>query len=330
MSVLAPTLEAFFTERLLNQRRASPRTIESYRDTICLLLRFVQDHTGKAPSQLDLSDVDATRIGAFLNFLEQDRRNSVRTRNARLAAIRSLFRYAALRHPEHAELIQRVLAIPAKRYERTIIDYLSRDEVDALLAAPDRNTWTGRRDHALLVLALQTGLRVGELTGLVRADVDLGASAQVRCHGKGRKDRVTPLTAQTAAVLRVWLQERAGQSSDPLFPSLQRSSRLSSDSVQWLLTKHAATASARCPSLSGKRVSPHVLRHSCAMNLLQHGVDTAVIALWLGHESVQTTQMYLHADLALKEKALARTASPTTKPGRYRPPDRLLAFLESL
>ncbi len=329
MSALAPTLEAFFTERLLTQRRASPRTVASYRDTFRLLLNFVHEQLGKTPSQLDIADLDAPLIGSFLNFLERDRHNGVRTRNARLAAIHSLFRYAALCHPEHAGVIQRVLAIPSKRYERAVIDFLNANEVDALLDSVDRTKWTGRRDYALLVLAIQTGLRLSEIVALILGDLELGVGAHVRCHGKGRKQRATPLTSQTVAVLRVWLQERAGGLTDPVFPTL-RGGPLSSDAVQWLLAKYTSMAAQRCPSLRGKKVTPHVLRHTCAMNLLQSGVDITVIALWLGHESVQTTQIYLHADLALKERALARTAPPNTKPGRYRPPDKLLAFLEAL
>jgi len=329
MSTLAPTLEAFFTERLLTQRRASPRTVAAYRDSFRLLLNFVHERIGKAPSQLDIAELDAPLIGAFLNWLEHDRHNSVRTRNARLAAIHSLFRYASLRHPEHAEVIQRVLAIPSKRYERTTVDFLNQDEIEALLAAIDRTKWTGRRDYALLVLAIQTGLRVGELTGLVVGDLELGSGAHVRCHGKGRKQRATPLTTQTVAVLRVWLRERGGCQTDPAFPTL-RGGPLSSDAVQWLLAKYASLAAQYCPSLRYKKVSPHVLRHSCAMNLLHSGVDPTVIALWLGHESVQTTQIYIHANMALKEKVLSLSALPNTKPGRYRPPDELLAFLEAL
>jgi len=329
MSTLAPTLEAFFTERLLTQRQASPRTVAAYRDSFRLLLNFVHERIGKAPSQLDITELDAPLIGAFLNWLEHNRHNGVRTRNARLAAIHSLFRYASLRHPEHAEVIQRVLAIPSKRYERTTVDFLNQDEIDALLAAIDRTKWTGRRDYALLVLAIQTGLRVSELTGLVVGDLELGSGAHVRCHGKGRKQRATPLTTQTVAVLRVWLRERGGCQTDPAFPTL-RGGPLSSDAVQWLLAKYTSLAAQCCSSLRHKKVSPHVLRHSCAMNLLHGGVDPTVIALWLGHESVQTTQIYIHADLTLKEKAISRTAPPNTKPGRYRPPDKLLAFLEAL
>ncbi len=329
MSTLAPTLQAFFTERLLTQRRASPRTVAAYRDTFRLLLNYVQDQLGKAPSQLNITDLDAPLIGSFLSFLEHDRHNGIRTRNARLAAIHSLFRYAALRHPEHAHLIQRVLSIPSKRYESAVIDFLSADEVDALLDSVDRAKWVGRRDYALLVLGIQTGLRLSEIAALVLDDLELGVGAHVRCHGKGRKQRSTPLTAQTVAVLRVWLQERGGAPTDPVFPTL-RGGPLSHDAVQWLVAKYTSLATQRCPSLRAKKITPHVLRHTCAMNLLQSGVDVTVIALWLGHESVQTTQVYLHADMALKERALARTAPPNTRPGRYRPSDKLLAFLEAL
>jgi integrase/recombinase XerD len=329
MSALAPTLEAFFTERLLTQRRVSPRTVAAYRDSLRLLLDFAHVRTGKLPCHLDLADLDTELVEAFLTHLERDRHNAVRTRNARLAAIHSLFRYAALRHPEHAALIGRVLAIPVKRYDRALVSFLTTNEIDALLAAPDRGTWIGCRDHALLVLAVQTGLRVSELARLTAADLQLGHGPHVKCHGKGRKERATPLTKQTVAVLRVWLRERAGADIDPLFPT-GRGEPLSVDAIQWLLAKHARTAARNCQSLRAKRVSPHVLRHSCAVNLLRAGVDTAVIALWLGHSDVRTTAIYLSADLALKERALARTAPLNTTPGRYRPPDALLAFLDSL
>lgn len=329
MTLLAPTMEAFFTERLMAQRRASPRTIAAYRDTLRLLVAFVQRRISKAPSKLDLADLDAPLIGDFLTHLEQERGNSVRTRNARLAGIHSLFAFAALRHPEHAALIGRVLAIPPKRFERSVLFFLASDEIEALLASPDRSTWIGRRDHALLVVAIQSGLRVAELVGLCCSDVILSTGAHVRCHGKGRKERVTPLTAQTVAVLRGWMDERAGASTDPLFPS-RRGRSLSSDAVEWAVTKYAAVAAQCCPSLRGKRVTPHVLRHTTAMLLREAGVDTSVIALWLGHESIESTQIYLHADLALKEKALARVTPVDVKPGRYRPPDALLAFLDGL
>jgi|SRR5579864_3026889 len=329
MSLLAPTLEAFFTERLLTQRQASRRTVTAYRDALRLLVSFACQRSGKTPSRLDISDLDAALVSSFLSHLESDRHNAVSTRNARLAAVHSLFRFAALRHPEHAEVIQRVLDIPAKRHQQVEVSFLGQAEVDALLETPDRTTWIGRRDHALLVLAVQTGLRVSELTGLSCADLHLGGGPHVRCHGKGRKDRATPLTAQTVAVLRVWLQERWGGPAEPLFPS-RRGGAMSPDAVEWLLHRYCTAASSRCPSLSAKKLTPHVLRHTCAMNLLQAGVDISVIALWLGHESVQTTQIYLHADMKLKEQALARTAPLGTDPGRYHPPDPLLAFLEAL
>ena len=329
MSALAPTLQAFFTDRLLTQRQVSPRTVAAYRDTLRLLLGFAQQRTGTPPCRLDLADLDADLIAAFLTHLERDRRNGVRTRNARLAGIHSLFRYAALRHPEHAESIARVLAIPAKRYDRTLVCFLSPAEVDALLAAPDRSTWLGRRDHALLVLAVQTGLRVSELTALTIAGLHLDHGPHVSCHGKGRKERATPLTRQTVDVLRAWMRERAGSATDPMFPTRQ-GHPLSVDAIQWLLAKHVRAAAPSCPSLRAKHVSPHVLRHTCAVNLLRAGVDIATIALWLGHADIRATQIYLHADLALKERALARTAPPNIAPGRYRPPDTLLAFLEQL
>lgn len=329
MSSLAPLLQAFFTERLTRQRHASPHTVAAYRDTFRLLLGFIHRQTGKAPSKLNLEDLNAPMIGAFLAHLETERGNAVRTRNARLAAIHSFFHYAALGHPEHAELIQRVLAIPTKRFDTALVSYLSRPEIDALLASPDRATWTGRRDHALLLLAVQTGLRATELAGLVCQDVQLGTGAHVRCDGKGRKERVTPLTRPASAVLRVWLRERDGQPADPLFPS-RSGEHLTRGAIWRLVVKHAATARDRCPSLAAKQVTPHVLRHTAAMTLLQAGVDASVIALWLGHESLESTNVYLHADMALKERALAHTAPPETTPGRYRAPDDLLAFLDRL
>jgi len=273
--------------------------------------------------------LDAPLIGAFLDYVEHERHNSVRTRNARLAAIHSLFRFAALRHPEHSLLIQRVLEIPQKRFDRAVISFLIGDEIDALLTSPDRSGWIGRRDHALLLVALQTGLRLSELTGLRCSDVMLSTGAHVRCYGKGRKERCTPLTSQSVAVLRVWLNERKGAPTDPLFPN-RRGGPLSPDALESLVTKYANAAGEHCPSLRAKHVTPHVLRHTSAMLLRQGGVDTSVIALWLGHERVESTQIYLHADLALKERALARTAPVSAIPGRYRPPDALLAFLDSL
>ncbi|MGH8898364.1 MAG: tyrosine-type recombinase/integrase [Egibacteraceae bacterium] len=329
MSRLAPVLQAFFTDRLARQRQASPHTIAAYRDTFELLLGFAWQTTGTHPAQLDLADLDAPLIGAFLQYLETERGNAVGTRNARLAAAHSLFRFAALRHPEHAALIARVLSVPPKRCDRAIVSWLTATEVDALLAAPDRACWTGRRDHGLLVLACQTGLRVSELSGLNRQDAHLGSGAHVCCHGKGRKDRATPLTRQTVTILRVWLAERGGGPDDPLFPT-RAGSPLSRDAIAWLVAKHAARAARDCPSIGAKNVTPHTLRHTAAMSLLHADIDTSVIALWLGHESPETTQVYLHADMTIKERALARVTPPSTTPGRYHPPDTLLAFLDSL
>lgn len=329
MSALAPTLESYFTQRLIGQRHASPNTIAAYRDAWRLLLGFAQTRTGKTPNRLDLADLDAAMISAFLEHLETDRHNSVRTRNARLAAIRSFFHYAAFRHPEHAGLIAAVLDIPAKRRERKEVAYLTAPEVQALVESPDRHTWTGRRDHALLAVAVQTGLRVSELTGLRNQDVELGTGAHVRCTGKGRKQRSTPLDHFSVAALSVWMQERGGDAGDALFPT-RRNTRLSRDAVGHLVTKHAIAAQQSCPSLRTKRPTPHTLRHSCAMDLLASGVDRTVVALWLGHERVETTNIYTHADMSIKERALARTTPLNGKPGRYKPPDPLLAFLESL
>lgn len=329
MSPLAPTLQAFFTERLVNQCRASGHTIAAYRDTFRLLLAFAAEHTGKPPCRLDIADLDAPLIAAFLDHLERRRGNTVRTRNARLAAVHSMFGFAALRHPEHAEDIARVLAIPTKRADQPVVTFLSDPEAEALIASPDRGTRTGRRDHTLIVLAIQTGLRASELTALTRADVHLGAGAHVRCHGKGRKDRITPLTPSTIAVLRAWMAERDGTPTDALFPT-NRGRHMSRDALEQRVAHHATTARQRCPSLTNKKIGPHTLRHTAAMRLLHAGADVTVIALWLGHESVETTQIYLKADLALKERALARTTPLTSKPGRYQPGDQLLAFLESL
>jgi integrase/recombinase XerD len=329
MSKLAPTLQAFFTDRLIGQRQASAHTIAGYRDTFRLLLRFATEHTHTPACELDFADLDAPLIAAFLTRLETERGNGVRTRNHRLAAIHSLFGYAALHHPEHAASIQRVLAIPPKRFERNLVTFLTDDEVDALLAASDRSTWTGRRDHAMIALAIQTGLRISELTGLTCADVVLGVGAHVRCLGKGRKQRHTPLLPLTVAVVRTWLAERHGNPSDPLFPT-STGRALSRDAIERRITQHVRAAAQACPSLSTKKVSAHTLRHTAAMRLLLSGVDITVIALWLGHEQVTTTNVYLHADMSQKERAIARTTPPNTTPGRYRAPDTLLAFLEAL
>lgn len=322
-------LERFFTQRLMAQRRASSHTIGSYRDTFRLLLHFAQRQLRKTPSTLSLTDLNAPLIGAFLDDLEKGRGNTARSRNLRLTAIRSFFRYAAYEEPAHAALIQRVLAIPNKRFEKKLVGFLTRPEIDALLGAPDLSRWAGRRDRALLLLAIQTGLRVSEITALRRADIVFGTGAHVRCQGKGRKERCTPMTRQLVRVLSAWLAEPTPRSGDIVFPSA-RGSRLSTDGVQYLLAKHLAVARIRCPSLQRKSVSPHLLRHTAAMELLQAGVDCSVIALWLGHESIETTQIYLDANLALKQQALEKTTPVPSKAARYRADDQLMRFLSAL
>ena len=329
MTGFTTTLQAFFADRLIRQRQVSPNTLAAYRDTLRLMLVFASEQRGVAPSELDLNDLDAPLVGAFLDHLEKQRKNSVRTRNARLAAIRALFRFAALRHPEHAAIIERVLAIPPKRFERRLLTFLTEEELDALLGAPARSTWTGRRDYALFGLAAQTGLRASELISLCCSDVHLGVGAHASCLGKGRKQRITPLTSSIVAVLRIWLTERAGQPADPLFPT-QTGKAVSRDALERRLAKYVEIASRSCPSLSQKTVTMHVLRHTAAMRLLRAGVDTSVIALWLGHEQIETTHVYLHADLHIKERALSKTAPVNMVPGRYQPTDRTLAFLEAL
>ena len=326
---LAGLLERFFTQRLRQQRQVSPHTVRSYRDTFRLLLRFAHQQLHTPPARLAFAALDAPLIAAFLDDLEARRRVTARSRNLRLTAIRSFFRYAAFEEPAHAAQIHRVLAIPGKRHTRRLVTFLTRPEIAAVLAAPDLHTWFGRRDHALLLVAVQTGLRVSELTGLQRGDVALGVGAHVRCVGKGRKERCTPLTKTAVAVVTAWLREPARHQAVSLFPNA-RGGRLSSDAVADLLAKHAARAGQACPSLGSKRVTPHVLRHTMAMELLQAGVDRAVIALWLGHESVETTQIYLEANLALKEAILAKTTPLDAQPGRYHAGDVLLAFLNQL
>lgn len=329
MTPLAPLLEMFFTERLQRQKRVSPHTVAAYRDTFRLLLTFAAKRLGNTPSDLLLTDIDASFVGAFLDYLERERGNSPRSRNARLAAIRSFFHFVAVREPAHSALIQRVLAMPQKRFDRDLVSFLTRDEIEALLAAPDKTMRLGRRDHAMLLLAVQTGLRVSEFTALRVEDLTFGIGAHIRCRGKGRKERCTPLTPSTVTVIRAWLAETQATGQNVVFPS-SRGTPLSHDAVEHLVTKYAIRAAEHCPSLARKHVTPHVLRHSTAVGLLQAGVDRAVIALWLGHESVETTQMYLDADLAMKERALARLAPLHVGPKRFRPRDRLLAFLEGL
>lgn len=328
MSALAPVLQAFFTQQLA-QRRASAHTVASYRDCFRLLLRFAQARTGKAPAALQIDDLDCELIGAFLDHLERERHNAIQTRNLRLTAIHSLFTYAALRCPEHAEQISRVLAIPPKRRTVTIVSFLTPEQAAVLLAAPDRSTPLGQRDHALLATAIQTGLRVSELTALRCGDLTFGAGANAYTLGKGRRERHTPLTPSTARLLKAWLHERRAEPDDPVFAT-RSGGRLSTDAVEDLVDKHVTAATAACPSLATKRVTPHTLRHTCAMNLLAAGVDLTTIALYLGHANTRATEIYLHADLALKERALARTAPTPAAARRYRPPDTLLAFLEGL
>lgn len=329
MTMLAPHLQAFFTERLIRQKQASPHTIAAYRDTWRLLLAYAGRQAGKPPSRLDIADLGADTVTGFLDYLERDRGCTARTRNARLAAVRSLFGYLATRCPEHAGDIARVLSVPAKRCDSTIVGYLSEPEVTALLASPDPATWTGRRDRALLHVAVTTGLRASELTSLTCADVHLGTGSYLACRGKGRKDRITPVSGNAAATLRSWLDERSGQPADAVFCT-RRGTAMSTDALADRITVHTARAAASCSSLTSKNVSPHVLRHTAAMRLLHAGVDVTVIALWLGHESATTTLVYLRADLELKQRALDRTTPPGEKPGRYQPPDDLLAFLDGL
>lgn len=326
---LSAYLQRFFTERLGAQMKASPNTIASYRDTFRLLLRYAADQRRKEPTALQIADIDADLVAGFLTDLEKARGNAARSRNTRLAAIRSFFKYVAVNEPQLLHHCQRVLAMPAKRHVKRAIDYLSREEIEAVIAAPDLATWHGRRDRAILVLMLQTGLRVTELITLTCGDIGLGAGAHVRCMGKGRKERATPIRKDSIKLLRDWLAERKGKADDPLFIS-NRGALLSRDAVEGIVRRHVETASQACPSLCSKRVTPHVLRHSAAMQLLHGGVDRTVIALWLGHESVETTQMYIHADMRIKEKAIAKTRPVDTKHGRYRPSDKLLSFLEAL
>lgn len=326
---LAPLLERFFTDRLLHQRQVSPHTIASYRDTFRLLLKYAHARLHTPPARLSVEAVDAPLIGAFLDHLEKTRGVSVRSRNLRLTAIHSFFRYAAFETPARAAQIQRVLAIPSKRFTRRQIAFLTRPEIDALLAAPDPRTWFGRRDHALLLVAVQTGLRLAELTALARSDVTLGTGAHVRVIGKGRKERCTPLAKPTIAVVKAWLREPRRGDELVLFPTA-RGTRLSADAVAYLVAKHRTAAAKVCPSLQQKRITTHSLRHTAAMELLQAGVDRSVIALWLGHESVETTQIYLEATLAMKERALAKTTPLNGRFSRYQPGDELLGFLSSL
>jgi site-specific recombinase XerD len=322
-------LQGFFTDRLMRKEKASPNTITSHRDTFRLLLSFSQERLKKAPSEVTMEDLNAPFIGEFLDHLEKDRGNVARTRNTRLSSIRSFFKYVAYEEPSLSGLVQRVLAMPKKRFKRKSIEYFTRPEMDAILEAPDQSTQMGRRDRTLLLLGMQTGLRVSELISLRREDVVLGVGAHVRCTGKGRKERCTPLRKETAASLRAWLRERENDPSEVLFLNA-RGKKLSRDGVKYILNKHAAAASQRCNTLATKKISPHVMRHSTAMDLLDHGVDISVIALWLGHESVETVQVYLHAHMKRKEQALEKTEPFKGGVKRFRPDDDLLEFLKGL
>jgi integrase/recombinase XerD len=321
--------ESFFAKRLMAQRKASQHTISAYAYTFRLLLKFAHKRLGIPPSKLALADLNALLLAEFLDDLEVNRTNGARSRNARLAAIRSFYHYVALEAPQHSGVIQRVLAIPYKRLSRRLVDYLTRPEIEALLGATDKKTWLGRRDHAILLTTVQTGLRLSEITGLRQQDVFFGVGAHVRCEGKGRKERCTPLAKPAVAVLSAWIEELGREPSKFLFPNA-RGDRLSADAVQHMVAKHVALARQKCPSLVSKRVSPHVLRHAAAMELLQAGVDRSLIAIWLGHESLETTQIYLDANLAMKEEILAKTRPVESKPGRYQPDDQLLSFLKAL
>jgi len=326
---LSALIQKFFTDKLYAQMEASSHTIASYRDTFRLLLKFAGERTGKSPTALSVFNLDAEMIGIFLDDIENVRKNSARSRNTRLAAIRSFFRFVAIHEPAYMFHCQKILCMPGKRYIRRNVEFLNALEMQALLNAPDCSTWIGRRDHAILTIALQTGLRASELVNLQCCDVVLETGAHVRCEGKGRKHRATPIRRETVTAMKNWLKERCGSDYDPLFPTI-RGDKMSRDALEYLIKRHIKTACKSCPSLIGKRVSPHVLRHSTAMDLLHHGIDQAVIALWLGHESIETTQVYIHADMTLKEKALAKMSSPSINPGRYKPDDKLLSFLENL
>ena len=328
-SSLSSLLQRFFTDRLLKQMGASSQTVSSYRDTFRLLFQFAADQIGREPSKLHMEELDVSFLEKFLEHLEIKRHNCARTRNNRLSALKAFFRYVSFTEPALAMHCQRILVIPSKRYEHGPVEFLTEEETAALIAAPDPRTWIGRRDQTILLVAVQTGLRNSEITALRREDVEFGTGAHVRCQGKGRKMRCTPLRPDVVAMLKEWLSLRDDNPHDPVFPTT-RGTRLSADALQRLITRHAVSASQSCPSLKEKTVTPHTLRHSAAMNLLQHGVDLSVIALWLGHESIETTQIYLDADLVLKEKILARTIPFDSKPGKYRPDDRLLAFLNQL
>lgn len=328
---LPALVKKFFNERLIAQMLASVNTVASYRDTFRMLLSFATRQLGKLPTDMLVTDIDADLVAKFLVFIEDERGNSVRTRNLRRTAIRSFFQYVSVCEPALLHHCQQILAIPPKRFERRIVDFLERDECAALAAAPDIATRFGRRDRAMLLVMMQTGVRVSELIGLTVADAVLepGVQAHIFCQGKGRKHRTTPLRDDVKQALQQWLNECPGAPHRPLFVS-SRGGAFSRDGIERIVRKHAAVAAETCPSILGKRVSPHSLRHSAAMELLRNGCGCTIIALWLGHESVETTQRYLHADLQIKKEAMDRTRPHDVPKGVYQPADGLLAFLEAM
>jgi len=327
--LLAPHLQAFFAEFLVRQKQVSAQTIAAYRDAFRLLLRFIQETKGREPHELSLSELDASVILAFLDHLETQRHNTIRSRNARLAAIRTFFRFVALREPQCAEWVAQIMAIPVKRQVRKLVGYLTREEMECLLAVPDRESWLGRRNHAMLLTLYNTGARVSELIGLRHSQVSVGVHSFVHLRGKGRKERSVPLWKNTAQVLSSWLRENGAQGDPLVFPNA-RGAPLTRQGVNYILRKTVRQAIEDCPSLLGKRISPHLLRHSTAAHLLQAGVDPSVIALWLGHENVQTTHVYVEADLQMKENALNRLAPIGTNVRRFKADDSLMRFLSSL
>lgn len=331
MSLLAPTLQTFFTSYLAGQRAASAHTVSAYRDTWRLLLHYLRQRQQLNPDRIDFTDLDADTIASFLTYLEQDRGNSPTTRNARLAAIHALFRYASYIHLEHAELIARVLALAPKRTVTPDISYLTDAEVRAVLAAPRTDRWVGRRDHLIILTLIITGLRVSELTGSAWTDTQLDPPSYLRCHGKGRKDRTTPLTPALAKNLQAWHQENPElESADAIFTAQGTRRPMTADAVTQRLSVHTSTAAKHCPTLAARKITPHILRHTCAMRMLGSGIDAATISLWLGHESIDSTRPYLHADMSIKQRALDRTTPPNRNPGIYKPTGSLLAFLENL
>lgn len=329
MNALAAELQTYFSVFARTQRDLSAHTISAYRDTWRMLITFLAAKTGTRAEHISFDHVSADNVAAFLDYLEHERGNSVSTRNARLCAIRAVLTHAMLDHLEHAATITRVLAIPPKRHPKPMLEFLTREESDALIAAPDRARWIGRRDHTLLVLAIQTGLRISELCSLTCADIHLGTAANVTCTGKGRRTRATPLTSTTAAVMIAYLAERATRPGDALFCG-PHGRQLSPDALEHRLATHVAAATAVCPSLADKHVTMHTLRHTTAMNLLAEGVDISVIALWLGHQRTQSTDAYLHADMAIKQAAIDRARPANTQPGTYQPEPDILAWLAAL